>query len=66
MPARLFENCAYLKKVTLPDGMQSIASTFILNSDVDELVLNDNDKFRVENGCLLQNGAPPTACLLLA
>lgn len=64
VPARLFENCAYLKKVTLPDGMQSIASTFILNSDVDELILNDNDKFRVENGCLLQNGAPNSVLIV--
>ena len=64
VPARLFENCAALKKVTLPSGMQSVASTFIAGSDVNELVLNDSGKFRVESGCLLQNGTPNSVLIV--
>ena len=64
VPARLFENCAALKKVTLPSGMQSVASTFIAGSDVNELVLNGSGKFRVESGCLLQNGTPNSVLIV--
>ena len=58
IPARLFENCVSLKKVTLPAAVQSVASTFILGCDTDELILSGSEKFRVESGCLMQNGAP--------